>query len=307
MNRMACAVGAILLSAGTARACDACGCSAAQPSLGLLPQFTQSFVGITYQHQSFHSNYPAIIDGNPDETARQYYNTFQAWGRYQAGKRVQIYGFVPYRYNLYTNNKGLQTSSSGLGDVSALVNVSILKSNTPDSKTRQTLLIGGGAKAPTGHHEGITELDRQGLPNVQPGSGAWDFLTSANYTLSTEKLGFNTDLSYTMTTANRDDYKYGNRFSAGLVGFYRVKTDAVQVLPQLGARYEHMLRDYEQYSHGWLNYQSGGPIVFAQAGVQAYYQRFGLTATYYQPVYENYSNGRVSPNSRFDVGLLFLL
>lgn len=298
--------GLLLLCAAlpAARACDACGCSASGQSLGLLPQHYPHFAGLQYQYRTLRNTFPALLEGRPDDVSDQHYNTVQAWGRYAFSQRIQLYAFVPYQYNV-REEKGVRTSSSGIGDVSALLNAAVIKKSA-DKGWGQLLLLGGGVKAPTGAHAGITELDRRGIPNAQPGTGSWDFILSANHTMKKGRVGLNVDASYTLTTANADDYKYGNRLSAGLTVFRTVDLPRWQLIPMAGIRTDYVLHDYDNYSERWINKQTGGYFSYGSLGLQAFRGHWGLTAQGFCPLLQDYAQGHVKAGARAETGILYL-
>ena len=288
------------------KACDVCGCSASNQYLGILPQFQWNFAGIQYQYGSFSSTHPSLFEGKPDEHSRDYYNTFQVWGRYNIGRRFQVFLFVPYHYNIdYADS--VRSASSGLGDISLLVNRIMIKDKGTGSPWGNQLIAGGGIKLPTGDNTGITAPDRLGLPNQQPGTGSWDFIVNANYTLRYKKQGLNLDCAYTFTTANKDDFKYGNRLNAGLTGYYSLQLKkGFSLLPQAGLRYEYSLHDYDNYSKAWLNEQSGGYLCYGSIGLQAYYKRLGLRLNYQISLSQYYGAGYVNAKQKTDAGIFIL-
>lgn len=304
MKRLLLLLSLTTVTVTTANACDLCGCSASNQSLGILPGQEWNFVGIQYQFNYFKSNYPSIYDGQPNVLSDDKYHTLQVWGRYNLSKRIQVFAFVPYRTNLH-HTDSTSVSNSGIGDISALINLVILKTK-PDQKWNQQLIAGGGIKLPTGKNVGITTLDREGLPNMQPGTGSWDFLLNANYTVSHKKIGFNIDASYSITTANKDQYKYGNKFNSGLLGFYALQYKNWKLLPQTGIRCEYALHDYDNYARRWLNEETGGTIAYATVGVQAFYKRIGVRITYEAPFIQHYDSGYVTAKQKFDAGLFLL-
>lgn len=301
-------IGLVLLAPAmvtTVHACDVCGCSASNQYLGILPNASQHFIGLQYQYNSFKSNHPSLFENRPDEQGRDDYNTLQLWGRYNIGKRIQAFAFLPYRLNVHREDS-VRTQTAGIGDISFLVNAVIIKEDATNHNWKHQLLAGGGVKLPTGKYAGITALDRQGLPNMQAGTGSWDFLVNANYTVRHNKIGANLDAAYTITLPNSEDYKYGNRFNAGLLGFYTLKAGKATLLPQAGLRYEYTLHDYDNYTRRWLNEQSGGYLCFATAGIQAYYDRFGARLIYQLPVAQDYGAGYVTAQHKIDAGIFFL-
>lgn len=285
-------------------ACNSCGSSSGGQSLGLLPAMQKHFAGLQFQQKGFKSIHPALIEGRPAEKSEEVYTTLQLWGRYQLSKRVQLFGFVPYQYNLQYKSE-TTTSINGWGDVTLLANIAVL------SKTkgiiRHTLLAGGGIKAPTGKRDSISLNDKNGLPNMQPGSGAWDFVVNANYTMQSGKWGANAEGSYTFTTTSKDSYKYGNKLSAGMLAFYRIAKGPFIILPQAGFRCEYALHDYDNYKRKWLNEQTGGYQLFLNSGLQAYYKRAGLQLGYMFPLAQNYAAGNVTINTAINAGVFLLL
>ncbi len=289
----------------SAAACDLCGCAASSQYMGLLPQQYQHFIGLQYQYASFTANQPSIFDKDEIENADEYINTYQVWGRYSLSKKVQLFAFVPYHQNRGTD---LETpiKVDGLGDITVLANMTLLKQEACTKKLKYTLLVGGGIKAPTGANKGITQLDEEGLPNVQAGTGAWDFITNANYTVSHGKSGLNVDASYTFTTTTKEHYKYGNHLNSSLLYFYQLQQKWVTLLPQVGIKYEYALHDYDNFDRKWLNDNSGGSLVFAAAGVQAFCNHIGARVLYSIPLAQNYAGGNVTTHSRLETSIYFL-
>lgn len=295
-----------VISATATYACDVCGASTGGQSLGLLPQYSKHFIGVQHQHRYYSSVHTPLSDTKPVAYSDEYYNTTQLWGRYTVGSRVQLFAFVPYQYNTRYLS-GTTTQMSGVGDITLLANVNIIRTaDTADAILKHMLQAGVGIKMATGSYKGVSQLEREGLPNMQPGSGSWDVPVNVNYTVRYNKLGANLDAAYTITTANNDNYKYGNRLNTQLAAFYAVNAGSVVLMPQLGMRYEYALHDYDNYDRKWLNEQTGGSITYAMAGVQVYYGSVGVQATYYKPVAQQYADGNVTINGRVDAGFVYL-
>ncbi len=287
-------------------ACDVCGSSAGNQYMGILPQLGGNFVGLQYQYRSFQSSFPPLFATSKTETSQESYNTMQVWGRYQPAKNIQLFGFVPYQYNVRTSDTGTY-SINGVGDASVLANIRILNKDDEEREWKHYLQGGAGLKMPTGRYTSITDLDRAGIPNLQPGSGSWDILTNVNYTVSHNELGLNLDGSFTITTPNKYDLKYGNRLNSALTGFYRLEQNEFVLLPQLSIRYEYAMHDYTNYSKKWLNTQSGGYICYAAAGVQVAYKAIGLRLIYSLPVAQHFADDYVRAKHRLETGLLIFL
>ncbi len=294
----------LLSSVLSANACDVCGGSSGNQSLGLLPQMYRHFAGIQYQYNGFSSMQQPLNEAKPKVHANQQYQTVRLWGRYCIGSKWQLFAFLPYRSTTYTSATQ-NITTNGVGDVSALVNYTILQSFDTVAVMHR-LQAGAGVKAPTGKYTGISELERMGLPNTQAGSGAWDIPVNINYTVRIGKTGVNADVMYNITTPNRDNYKYGNKLTTQLTAFYWIQKQEVSVLPQLSLNNEYSLHDYDNYNKKWLNTQTGGYILSAKAGVQLYYKKLGLQLTYSIPVSQHYGAGNITLKQKADAGLMFL-
>jgi hypothetical protein len=282
-------------------ACGACGAgSSTQGSTSTV--FFSSYVALQYRHSSLKAQYPSLIGDGPATTSRNQYNTAQLSGRYIFGKRWQLLGTVPYQYNTQVSD-GQQQGQYGIGDIVLQANNVLLNSVNGDS--RNMLLGGLGLKMPTGQ-QAANSLQGTGLPETMPGTGSWDATLNANYIHSSAGWGYGADASYTLTTANRQGYKYGNRLSSALYTMYKLSNNRGSLVPQLGLKYEYSLHDYDNYKRKWLNTQTGGSICYAYAGIQAYNNRLGITAGYYHPIAMQYAKGQVSPLWQCDAGFFLL-
>ena len=294
----------LLIGNIAANACDVCGASSGNQGLGILPQFYRNFAGLQYQQRSFSSLHSQHETNLPQQASAEYYHTIQAWGRYGLSNRVQLFAFVPYHINTQ-QVAGVTTTTAGIGDISVLGMVKLV--NTQNKKATHLLFAGAGIKAPTGQYTGITTRDRDGLPNMQPGTGSWDVLANANYTCSfSNNMGFNAEAAYTFTTPNSDDYKYGNRLSTALTGFYRRQAASITLMPAAGLKYEYTLHDYDNYTRKWLNDQTGGSMLYGTLALQAYHKRTGLQLGMDLPLAQNYAGGNVTVKYRATAGLLFM-
>lgn len=284
-------------------ACDVCGSVGSSQNLGLLPQFSKHFIGIQYQYASSESNHPSLFAGKPNEQSQQIYNTTQLWGRYQIAKRVQLFCFLPHIQNV--NKEATQTTNStGLGDATLMVNYSILKSE--NKKQKRLLLFGAGIKLPTGKYTGISTIERYGVANIQTGTGSYDFLSNINYTEKRTHWGYNVDATYTFTTANKEQYKFGNRLNTAAIAFIWLEQNALKIVPQAGVKFEYSLHDYDNYPKKWLNEKTGGSMAFATLGSQLFYKKIGLKATIQLPIHQNFAAGYVHNNTRYEGGIFIL-
>lgn len=284
----------LLTTAGMAQACDVCGCSAGGSSLGLLPNYHRHFMGIRYQYRSFLSEHHDAAGVYSTER----YHTAEVWGRWVLGKRFQMFAQVPY--NRYLQEQGgLTQTFTGLGDVSLIGQVVVF--NTGDSlgrSWRQGLQLGGGVKLPTGRSQA-----GEANPSLLPGTGSFDFPIQGLYTLRYGKWGVNLEASYRFNTANRDEYRFGNRLNGSLRVFYAPEKGKAIFMPNAGIQFERGETDLES---GYRVSMTGGQALYALAGLEVFSGKWGLGCTYQLPLRQHIGDGYIEAKPRFSANVLFI-
>ena len=295
---------AAICMAQSATACDVCGCTASNQFMGILPAYRYNFAGIQFLSSNFSATSESLYAGRPATLSCENYQTLQVWGRYNLGHNYQVFVFVPYQYNTHSEGGSRIATWSGIGDISAMVSRKLWSRD--NCSNSQVWVAGIGIKAPTGQHKGIMETDKLGLPNMQPGSGATDILLSTYYNQKINNWSVTADAGYTFTTSSNDQYKYGNRLNTSLLAARVMTLGKFTLQPLAGGRLEYSLHDYDNYSRKWLNESSGGYMLFAVAGIQAYYKKAGARITYQAPLSQKYSEGNVAANYKFETGIFYL-
>ncbi|NUO02936.1 MAG: hypothetical protein HUU01_20195 [Saprospiraceae bacterium] len=285
------------LSWQTLLACDVCGCSIGGQYLGILPQFNSHMAGLRYKYRSFVTNHPAsLLENHGPERSEEYFHTAELWGRAKLGKRWQAFFFAPYHVFRQT---GFGTKVSAIGDLQLVANYILL--NTADSvgTLKQTLLVGGGIKAPAGRYQQLQDNEPLN-PNLQAGTGSWDFQLNASYTLRYAKVGFNSEATLRLNTPNANDYCFGNRVSAAAKVFYWQQGRRTGWLPYAGMAVELAAHDHDAGERIPL---TGGQLWLGEAGVDLYYQRFSIGVAVQVPVFQDLAGGLVDSGNRFSAQL----
>jgi hypothetical protein len=118
------------------------------------------------------------------------------------------------------------------------------------------------------------------------GTGSWDFLLSANYTLRYQQFGFASEVHARLNTPNRDSYRVTNTYSAMGRVFYDWRTGPERdrhFLPHTGIFGEDNAGDY--LAGEWIS-GTGGRIVAATAGIDVYLGRLSLQTEIILPFYQ---------------------
>jgi hypothetical protein len=282
-----------------ASACDICGCSAGTNALGLLPSMNKHFIGLRFQQNNYSST-PHESGASIYSASNEYFKTVDIWGRYSLSKRFQLMGFVPYKLNKRVKSSSI-IELKGLGDASILLNYQLIKLDNKQ-KWKQSLLIGIGAKLPTGKFDAI-ENHLFVNENIQLGTGSIDIPFSINYSIRKNKLGVNAEANYKANSTNKQHFKFGDKASATARLFYQTKYKQYALIPQLALNYEHNnsnTRDKikEMYTNGF-GMQN-------QYGIDIYYKKIGLNFQYSFPIKNNYGEGHIENKGRFSSHLIYL-
>jgi len=292
MKQFILALAVVLLPGVSSYACDVCGCSAGNMYTGILPQFSRHFVGTRYYFRHFKTSHPTT-DGSK-LLSDDVFHSWDLYARFYPHKRVQLFASLPVNYFRQTES-GVTMTSFGIGDVQVWANYAILQ--TPDSsqkRVNQTLLAGGGLKMATGESNAYRKGEKLNA-NMQPGTGSWDMIFNIMYTLRVKGWGFQADANARITTTNAAGYRFGNRVTGSLRGFYWARFKNWSLLPQLSLSAEYGAADRNL---GATVAESGGPVTLAGAGIDVYYKRFVLGLSAQQPLYHNLGQGLTTPYQR---------
>lgn len=300
-------VGLLLLGVSVvvpAAACEICGCSVNGYQFGILPQFKKHFVGVRHQYRSFRSQHlvsqQLYIYGNQ---SKEYYHSTELWGRWQAGKRVQLFAFLPY-HHFKQVEAGTTSRANGLGDATLMGYYTAFNNAGKLHKTfKQTLQIGGGIKLPTGRfltNRGEAELN----PHLNTGTGSVDYFLNAMHNMRYKRFGLTAEASYRINSLNDYQFRYGNRLTTAARFFYwKDVSKTTSVLPQLGITWERSARDILYTDKQPF---TGGTATQLVTGVDVFMPHVAVNLSYHQPIQQNLARGLVTLNPQVMVGLTYI-
>ena len=282
----------LALSPLTALACDICGCGAGSSFVGLLPQAGRGFVGMRYRTRAYDSHLNSRV-----LQTRETYQSAELWARIYPALRVQVLLFLPINHNRQQTADGTFTRR-GLGDATVLAHYNLL--NTALDTLRRTvdhnLLLGGGVKLPTGPYRyDLADASEVANPNFQLGTGSTDALFNAIYTLRYRQWGWNWDLTYRLTTANANAYRFGHRQTVATSVFFLKKSEKMTLMPNAGFLLEAAARDVDR---GKPNGNTGGYVAFGSVGLETYVGRFTAGVSAQVPVTQCLAAGQIRADSR---------
>ncbi|WP_199142000.1 transporter [Pedobacter sp. ASV12] len=292
---------AVLLAVFTitaTRACDICGCGVGSYYIGILPQFNKRFIGLRYQHKTLTTHLGPFGERTP-LTADETYQTAELWGGWNIGKKFRVLAFVPYNFNERTSQTG-NGLKDGLGDIAVMGYYGLLdhRSSIGDKLLVQSLWVGAGIKAPTGKYEPSERLAVQESPNnFQLGTASTDFTLNATYDIRLQDAGLDVNLNYKINTANKYEYRYGNKFTSNVLAYYKFRiANVLTIAPNGGLLYETAQKDVE--SKKYEVDVSGGYSLSVVGGVELSMGRISVGANYQNVWSQDLAGGRASAGNR---------
>src|SRR5689334_20112188 len=222
----------------TSGACDICGCGVGNFNPYMFPHFAQKFISIGYNYRYYQTN--AHDDLGNEMLNKEYYQSISVAGQFTVAQKIELMGYLPFQSNLQKGPEG-NKSLNKPGDAVILANYRLFDHISSNNQIRQTAVTGGGVKLPTGsyHYEEGSE-EQVDNPNFQAGTGSTDFLVNGYYSIRYKKFAMSTGLTYTMTTSNKDDYRFGNRLLSVVQFKYVKDAGNFSIIPSVGFIVEKM-------------------------------------------------------------------
>jgi hypothetical protein len=296
------ALGLLLITSFQSLACEICGCGNSNFQIGILPTFNKGFIGYRYSYSTFRSQ----VRNEPSEFSHDYYQVMELWGGYNF-KKIQVMAFVPYVFSKKVSDDGT-IMTDGLGDVMALVNYQIF-SNKYIGKNQKTtwmqeVYLGGGIKLPSGVNK-VNVSDPEfniGDFNSQAGTGSVDYMLNATYNLLWNNSGIVTNVAYRINTANKEDFRFGNRTYLSSAYFFTLSHDEVKFKPNVGVNYQsnaiNKLDGVEVEDSNGYNFNG-------TLGINVLKKKIGFSAVGFTPLAQNNYDGQTNLKSRFLVGVSY--
>lgn len=277
-------------------ACDICGCGIGNSYIGILPNFKKTIVGIRYRHNAM-TTHVGVGGSVSYLTTYEKYNVAELWGGWTVSNNFRVMMSLPYNFSERTNH-GITNTKNGLGDinVTGLYQVLGKKATATDQTIVQSLWMGAGIKLATGKYN---PSDKSGSNNAnlfQLGTGSNDFTLNAMYDIKKMNAGINISAAYKINTANKYDYRYGNKINVSSQVYYAFAIgNKLVVSPNAGVQFEAAAMDDD---NGTEVSVSGGNILQGTAGVEISFGKISLGANLQTPLSQNLAKGIVHAGNR---------
>jgi hypothetical protein len=288
-------------------ACDICGCGVGNSYIGILPDFHKHILGLRYRYNSMWTHI-GVGGSFSYLTTRETYNTVEVWGGWNIGKKFRVMASVPYSFNERTN-QGVTNSKNGPGDITLSGYYQLLNNRHTAFKNKllvQSLWIGGGVKLATGEYNPSDKASANESANLfQLGTGSYDFNIGAMYDIRLQDMGINLSTNYKITTANKYDYVYGNKFNINIQAYYKFRIkNKFTIAPNAGVQYEKTNNDLDK---GFKVTVSGGNLLLGTAGVELSFGKMAIGTNFQTPFSQNLASGIVKANNRMMVHVAIAL
>ena len=284
-------------------ACEICGCGVGNYYIGLLPQFRSHFIGFRYHYNKFNTR----LVSDPSQYSKDFYQTAEVWSGWNIGKHIQLLAFVPFNFNHQVSDEGT-TNLRGLGDAMLLANYKLFEVNSKTSNgnnINQQFWLGAGLKLPTGKFEiEANDPDVASLANRQLGSGTTDILLNGMYNIRTGKIGITTQANYKVNGTNKDEFHFGNKFSASSFVSYGFNSKATMISPNIGLLYQNTSESRLQNSKVDL---TGGSLLQGALGIEFGFNKVSLGANVQLPVAQNFAEEQTKQKIKGMVHISFVL
>lgn len=288
-------------------ACDICGCGIGGNYIGILPDFHKHIIGLRYRLNSLRSHI-GTNGSNTYLTTTEKYITTELWGGWNIGKKFRVMLSVPYGFN-ERNNLGTVKNKDGIGDISTMAYYQLVNKRSTTFRNNlmiQSLWIGGGIKLPTGKYSPEDKANTSQNTNLfQLGTASTDFNLNAMYDTRLQDGGFNISANYKMNTANKYNYRYGNKLNASAQWYYKFRVKkSVTLAPNLGLMYETAAKDHDNLIPVDM---SGGFLIGGTIGLETTFKKISIGANLQRPWDQHLANGSVKANNRVMIHLSFML
>lgn len=297
---------AVILFSGlvyTASACEICGCGLGNYYMGILPHFSHRFAGIRYQFHSFKTR----LNDDPTQFSNDFFQTYEIWTGWNLGKKWRLMTFLPFNINHQVSDEGME-NKSGIGDMALLASYKLFDQNKKIASGRilQQLWIGGGLKLATGKFEiDPANTDMAAMANSQIGSGSTDFLLNAMYNVKVNKTGISTTVNYKINSANKDNYRFGNKLTVNSFISYAIPAgkSGIDIIPNAGLLFEHTAGS--ELENAKVNL-TGGNLLLGSAGAEVNFNKLVVGFNAQIPVTQNFAENQTKSKVKGMVHISFV-
>ncbi len=276
--------------------CDICGGVSSNASIGLFASTKFHTVGFRSSYRCF-STYMNGVRHSSEFLFGQ-----EIQFRTQLHERVQLLASVPFQSALQRRDFG-SDFISGMGDPNIISNFILVQDRDSNGVNKIFLSLGIGVKAPLGK----TTENSNGLKNLYPGTGSWDYLLLSNYTQQIAKYwGWQTEISYSFKGKDQFGFQYGNSFQSASQVFRNFKISSYRLIAAAGMNFEHhaisRLNGFET-----VGKTNDGIVLSSRASINLMTYRWLWSVNIQNPLYQHLNDGTIRSRLSGSISINYLL
>lgn len=298
--------------------CDICG-----SYMGITPYTSKNSISFLHRYRIFngYKNYQnqsqffptAAYKANhilPTDSAKvrknysskdfESYKIFELRLKYFVFKRFEVNAFLPLLNNKSKVNDAF-VSNTGMGDVSFLFGYHLITPKT-DKKTKHKLVVGLGAKLPTGNHFAHDAFSNRLPYEMQTGTGSYDLLLNLNYVGMINKVGVNVSCSFKKNGKNNYKEQLGSSTTNFASIFYKISAKKILLYPSVQCNYEY---SKGLYIDKIVEKGTGVNSFLLGPGLDLYYKNVSVNMAWQFTTYESISNAELKSAGRLSFGLTY--
>ena len=222
--------------------------------------------------------------------------------RTQLHERIQLLGSVPFQSAFQKRDFG-SDFISGFGDPHIISNFILVQDRDSNGVNKNFLSLGIGVKAPLGK----TIENSNGLKNLYPGTGSWDYLLLSNYTHQIAKYwGWQTEMSYSFKGKDQFGFQYGNSFQFSSQVFRNFKISSYRLIAAAGITFEHHASSRVNGSET-IGKTNDGIVLSSRASINLLTYRWLWSVNIQNPLYQNLNDGTIRQRFSGSISINYLL
>jgi len=190
-----------------------------------------------------------------------------------------------------------------MGDPNIISNFILVQDRDSNGVNKIFLSLGIGVKAPLGK----TKENSNGLKNLYPGTGSWDYLLLSNYTHQFAKyLGWQTELSYSLKGKDQFGFQYGNGLQLSSQLFRNFKMSFYRIIVAVGINFEHHASS-RLNGLQTIGKTNDGIILSSRASINLLTYRWLWSLNIQNPLYQNLNEGTIRQKVSASISVNYLL
>lgn len=300
-------LGAMALATLPGLGCDVCGMF-----MSLQPHDRTSTIGLswrmryregTYTTQGFSlAKHGGAEHATVDARYREIYQVADLRADLWFGQRFALLASLPMVNNYQSVNGTTMADLYGIGD--ALLIGRYLVANTmcgpEEDRARHRLMIGAGAKLPTGATDRLYQGETVG-PDLQPGTGTVDALGSIEYLFRKGAWGAGLNAIGRFNGVHAG-YRFGHGLNLTVEAFRLFEAGPFRIMPSAGGYLELTAQDE---LNGEPVSGTGGPTLFTHLAYRVWWRSWSIGLTWQHAVMDDEGSMMVPNRERVIIGMTY--